>query len=53
MNFRFDIQCANCGNHKIITLTKAEVKKAYDVPHVIKYPVCPLCAKIKKEWVKR
>jgi len=43
---RIDIQCGNCGSHRIISLTKEEIEKAHDVPYVVKHPVCRTCAKV-------
>ena len=51
---RIDLVCDNCG-HILFQqrLTPAEVAKANDVPHRVKVPICTVCSKIKKEWVKR
>lgn len=51
---RETLVCENCGHILIeVNLTPKEVIKAIDVPHRTKVPVCSVCSKIKKEWVKK
>ena len=51
---RITLVCEYCGVIKAeLELTPSEVAKAEDVPHRIKAPVCSVCSKIKKGWVKR
>jgi rubredoxin len=51
---KIDLVCNNCG-HILFqqNITPKEVIKAIDVPYRIKTPVCSVCSKIKKEWVKK
>ena len=51
---RLALTCGNCGHYLIQMKVKdAEFQKSKDVPLRIKVPVCSVCAKIKKGWVKR
>ena len=51
---KITVVCENCG-HILFQqkLIPSEVHKAEDVPHRIKTPVCSVCSKIKKGWVKK
>lgn len=51
---RITLVCNNCG-HILVSkeITPIEASKANDVPHRVKVPVCSVCSKIKKEWVKK
>ena len=51
---RITLVCEYCGAIKAeLNLTPKEVIKAIDVPYRIKTPVCSVCSKIKKGWVKQ
>lgn len=51
---RITLVCEYCGVIKAeFELTPSEVAKSEDVPYRIKTPVCSVCSKIKKGWVKK
>jgi hypothetical protein len=53
-NMRITLVCENCGFIKAeLNMTPSEVIKSIDVPYRIKAPVCSVCSKIKKGWVKQ
>lgn len=51
---RIIIYCENCGNILLgCNVSDEEFEKSKDVPLRIKQPVCSVCSKIKKEWIKK
>jgi tRNA(Ile)-lysidine synthase TilS/MesJ len=54
MKGRITIVCEQCGVIlKDIEVSDKEFEKSKDVPLRIKQPVCSVCSKIKKEWIKK
>lgn len=48
------IVCEHCGIIlKKVDISDAEFEKSKDVPFRIKQPVCSVCSKVKKQWVKK